>query len=145
MSVSNPELRKKLANAILLVGGSAKFKGLVDYLEDILIDKLTQLDNEIDRVEIINFPTIDSKTITWIGGTIIPKLEATKDMWITRDRWLGEFEKGEDILQIKTSNIQPPVEAEIKPDLLAKEKIKKKDRHLDGGIRTLREKSAFQW
>lgn len=146
MSVNNPELRKKLANAILLVGGSSKFKGLVDYLEDILIDKLTTCDNEIDRIEIINFPSVDAKTITWIGGTIIPKLDSAKDMWITRDRWLGEIEKGEE--NIKEKIVQPQVNSEsteAKADAALKEKVKKKDRHLDGGPRTIREKSAFQW
>jgi hypothetical protein len=33
------------------------------------------------------------KTLSWIGGTIIPKLESAKDMWIQRERWLGEPER----------------------------------------------------
>jgi len=97
LSVENSEHRKRFANAILVVGGGAKFKGMIDYLEDKLFEKLTVLDNNIERVEIINYPTVDMKTIAWIGGTIIPKLESSKDMWILREKWLGEIEKSEDL------------------------------------------------
>lgn len=98
LSVENQELRKRLANAVLIVGGGSKFKGTIDYLEEKLFEKLTVLDNQIERVEIINYPSVDMKTISWIGGTIIPKLESSKDMWILREKWLGEVEKPEDSL-----------------------------------------------
>jgi actin-related protein len=111
MSVENPELRKRLSNSILLVGGGAKFKGIIDYLEDRLIDKLTTIDPQIERVEIINFPTVDSKTLTWIGGTIIPKLDSSKDMWIMRDRWVLDIdrfdEKEKDLPVIKEIKENP--------------------------------------
>ena len=103
MKVKNKELRKKLANSIMLVGGTAKLKGLIDFLEDKLINKLSELDNEIERVEIFNYPEIDMKTLSWIGGSILPKLESAKDMWIQKERWLGEPEKMEE--QIDNNNI----------------------------------------
>ena len=96
MKVKNKELRKKLANSIMLVGGTAKMKGLIDFLEDKLINKLSEMDNEIERVEIFNYPDIDMKTLSWIGGSILPKLESAKDMWIQKERWLGEPEKMEE-------------------------------------------------
>jgi hypothetical protein len=92
LSVNNPEIRKRLTNSILVVGGGGKFKGIIDYLEDRLFEKLTSVDEHIERVEIINFPNVDMKTITWIGGTIIPKLESSKDMWITKERWCCELD-----------------------------------------------------
>jgi hypothetical protein len=141
MSINNPELRKKLSNSIILVGGSSKFKGMIDYLEDRLIDKITTQDQEIDRVEIIHFPGIDNKTISWIGATIIPKLDSSKDMWISRDRWLGEYEKEELALPIINTVNQ---EAGIVGDKPVETK-KKKDRHLDGGVRLIREKGVIQW
>jgi len=98
LSLENPELRKRLANAVLVVGGGSKIKGMIDYLEEKLFEKLTTLDNQIERVEIINYPTVDMKTISWIGGTIIPKLDSSKDMWILRERWLGEIDRPEDNL-----------------------------------------------
>lgn len=172
MSVSSPELRKRLANAILLVGGSVKFKGMIDYLEDRLIDKLTVLDNEIDRVEIINFPHVDSKTLTWIGGTIIPKLDSSKDMWISRDRWVIDIDKadkpddgakgdskdtkaegkdGSKDVKDNASNMNDDESRKETDTIIGgkekteKEKSKKKEKHLDGGVNLIREKSAFQW
>ena len=96
MKVKNKELRKKLANSIMLVGGTGKLKGLIDFLEDKLINKLSEMDNEIERVNIFNYPEIDLKTLSWIGGSILPKLESAKDMWIQKERWLGEPEKMEE-------------------------------------------------
>jgi len=91
MSINNPELRKKIANQILITGGGCKLKGLVDYIEDRLIDKLTELDPGIERIEVINMQSVDLKTLSWIGASVIPKIESTKDMWITRERWLGKI------------------------------------------------------
>ena len=62
-----------------------KLKGLIDFLEDRLINKLSEMDNEIERVEIFNYPEIDMKTLSWIGGSILPKLESAKDMWIQKE------------------------------------------------------------
>ena len=104
MSVSNKDLRKKLANSIMLVGGTSKLKGFIDFLEDRLINKLSELDNEIERVEIFNYPTIDMKTLSWIGGSILPKLESSKDMWIQKERWLGEPEKLEEQIENNENN-----------------------------------------
>jgi actin-related protein 8 len=99
MSVTNKDLRKKLANSIILVGGTSKLKGLVDFMEDRLINKLSELDNEIERVEILNYPDINLKNLSWIGGSILPKLESSKDMWIQKERWLGEPEKLEERIE----------------------------------------------
>ena len=104
MSVSNKELRKKLANSIMLVGGTSKLKGFIDFLEDRLINKLSELDNEIERVEIFNYPTIDMKTLSWIGGSILPKLDSSKDMWIQKERWLGEPEKLDEQIENSLDN-----------------------------------------
>lgn len=87
MSIPNPELRKRMANTIILAGGSTKMKGFVDFFEDKLIDKFTEEDSQIERVEVVNLPMFDNKTLTWIGGTIIPKLESSKEMWISREKW----------------------------------------------------------
>ena len=148
-AINSSEVRKKIANSILLVGGGAKFKNFVDILEDRLIEKLTVIDNDIDRVEVHNFT--DPKTVTWIGGSIIPKLESAKDMFISRERWLGEIEKYDDNIT-NNSNNQAQSNTHFAFDDQGKiveqqnrEKYKKKDKHLDGGIRVLREKAPFTW
>jgi len=89
MSISNGELRRKISNQILITGGGCKMKGLIDCIEDRLIEKLTELDPLIERIEVINMPSVDLKSLSWIGASIIPKIECTKDMWILRERWLS--------------------------------------------------------
>ena len=125
MSVTNKDLRKKLANSIMLVGGTSKLKGFIDFLEDRLINKLSELDNEIERVEIFNYPGIDIKTLSWIGGSILPKLESSKDMWIQKERWLGEPEKLEEKIENNTDNNKKDNNNEEKKEIL-EEKIKSK-------------------
>ena len=88
----------------MLVGGTSKLKGFIDFLEDRLINKLSELDNEIERVEIFNYPDIDMKTLSWIGGSILPKLESSKDMWIQKERWLGEPERLEEQIDNNLEN-----------------------------------------
>lgn len=151
MSITSGEIRKKIANCILLVGGGAKFRNFIDLLEDKLIEKLTIIDNEIERIEVLN---IEPKTVTWIGGSIIPKLDSAKDMFISRERWLGEIEKTEESsIVTNTANAsQPQSSTHFAFDDQGKiveqqnkEKIKKKDKHMDGGMRILREKAPFVW
>ena len=108
LSVNNTELRIRLANSILIVGGGAKFKGIIDYLEDKLFEKLTTLDEQIERVESINYPNVDMKTITRSGGTIIPKLESSKDMWILKENWCCDLENNKENIEI-TGNFTQPV------------------------------------
>lgn len=151
MSIPSSEIRKKIANCILLVGGGGKFRNFIDMLEEKLIEKLTIIDNEIERVEVLN---IEPKTVTWIGGSIIPKLDSAKDMFISRERWLGEIEKTEETVNVVNNQnvIQHQSTTHFTFDEQGKiieqqnkEKIKKRDKHLDGGMRILREKAPFVW
>jgi hypothetical protein len=151
MSITSSEVRKKIANCILLVGGGGKFRNFIDMLEEKLIEKLTTIDNEIERVEVLN---IEPKTVTWIGGSIIPKLDSAKDMFISRERWLGEIEKTEETNNVLNNPVisQPQSTTHFAFDEQGKiveqqnkEKIKKKDKHMDGGMRVLREKAPFVW
>lgn len=151
MSIPSSEIRKKIANCILLVGGGGKFRNFIDMLEEKLIEKLTIIDNEIERVEVLN---IEPKTVTWIGGSIIPKLDSAKDMFISRERWLGEIEKTEETVNVVNNQnvVQPQSTTHFTFDEQGKiieqqnkEKIKKRDKHLDGGMRILREKAPFVW
>jgi actin-related protein len=149
-SIPSSDGRKKIANSILLVGGGAKFRNFIDMLEDKLIEKLTAIDNEIDRVEVLN---IEPKTITWIGGSIIPKLDSAKDMFISRERWMGEIEKNEEVNQTgiditNNNNSSSQIAFDETGKILEqqiRDKTKKKDKHMDGGMRILREKAPFVW
>lgn len=155
MNISSTEMRKKFAGAIILTGGSSKIKEFSSYLEKKLSENLRLLDSEIDKASIFDYPDIDMKTLTWIGGSIIPKLESAKDMWIQRERWLGEPERIEEAqLQAKEKkeekeeddnqqNNNGKEQNEVKEQ--PKEKKKKVERHLDGGVKLIREKCPFAW
>lgn len=34
--------------------------------------------------------------LSWVGATVIPRLESIKDLWINRNRWLGLLDEMED-------------------------------------------------
>jgi hypothetical protein len=43
-----------MANNIILIGGSAKIHNLIEELEDRLINKISEFDPDIDRVEVMD-------------------------------------------------------------------------------------------
>jgi|LauGreDrversion4_2_1035121.scaffolds.fasta_scaffold149974_2 hypothetical protein len=52
-SIENPDVRKKLANSIILVGGVAKIRKLTDSVEEAVMDRFTSgYDNTIERVNV---------------------------------------------------------------------------------------------
>ena len=90
------------------------------------------------------------KTLSWIGGTILPKLESAKDMWIQRERWLGEPERIEEVTTKEKKEDKEGKDGEEGENSNTKtevktEKKKKIDRHLDGGVKLIREKCPFSW
>ena len=135
-AVKNSELRKKLANSIMLVGGLSSIPNAIEFLEAKIVARLCLMDPEIEEVEILNcYNNVDMKTMSWIGATILPKLETSKEFWISREKWVGnvDFEEKEK-------------ETEKVEEVDDKEKLgKKKERHNESGIKLLREKSPFDW
>ena len=148
LSIHNPELRKKMANSIILTGGGTKTKHFISYLEEKLIQKLTEKDFQIDRVEVINQPSYDNKTLTWIGGSVIPKLETTKELWISREKWFYDSNVGnkkEDEEEKEEIN-EIDEKADKLEKILDKKQIKRKrEKGIDSGLSLLRQKSAFVW
>ena len=52
-SIENPDVRKKLANSIILVGGVSKIRKLTDSVEEAVMDRFTSgYDNTIERVNV---------------------------------------------------------------------------------------------
>lgn len=82
-----------MANCILLSGGSSQFAKFNDELEDRLIENIGAYCPNIDRVAV--FDTLASRQtlasyVSWIGATVLPRLESIKDLMITRNRWMAE-------------------------------------------------------
>ncbi|KAL4510469.1 hypothetical protein ABPG72_004623 [Tetrahymena utriculariae] len=135
-NVKDPELRKKLANHILIIGGTSQTSKMVEELEDRLIEKISQYDYNIERVEVID--SLSKKEmypsyLSWIGATVIPRLDSIKDLWINQNRWLGLFDDIDDSSDDEVSNTE------------AMRKEERKDKSNEYGIKYLKEKVPFQW
>lgn len=63
----------------------------IEELEDRVIESINTYCPNIERVEVIDPITRDILPIyiSWVGATVIPRLESMKDMWITKNRWVG--------------------------------------------------------
>ena len=128
--IKDVEQRKKMANSVLIVGGGCQIYNFVDEMEDRLIEKFADYDSNIDRVEVLESSNRDIPpwATVWIGGTVLPRLDSMKDLWITKTRWLGfgldEMYDDEDGTA---------------------EKKTKKEKSSEYGMRYLKEKIAFQW
>jgi len=75
------------------------------------------------------------QNVSWVGATVIPRLDSMKDLWITRNRWTGCY-KDEDDLEKD--------EAMTEENLIAKS-LGKKEKSQAYGIGYLKEKIPFQW
>ena len=150
LSLETAESKKKMANCILLTGGGGMFPDLVDILEDRLINRFPE-EGGVERVEVKasiihsdsegNKEHIKPDHLMWVGGTVIPHLESAKELWIPRARWVGEWQATEakEELMANFVNFESPYQlAEIC-------KKWRRDRPLEGGVRLIREKSAFIW
>mmetsp|Transcript_12670 Transcript_12670/g.12704 ORF Transcript_12670/g.12704 Transcript_12670/m.12704 type:complete len:142 (-) Transcript_12670:40-465(-) len=93
MSITVPETRNKMASKILLTGGlvcAKEYIDLVDIIEDRMIHTITQIDKSIEKVDVIQVKDQDPRFFSWIGGSVFPRLETSKDMFIDREYWTCE-------------------------------------------------------
>lgn len=107
---------------------------MVEELEDKLIEKISQFDYNIERVEVIDSlakKDIMPSYLTWIGATVIPRLDSIKDLWINQNRWIGLYDDADDSSDEEISNT----------DALRKEE--RKDKSNEYGIKYLKEKVPF--
>lgn len=123
--VGELELRKKMANFILISGGGSQVFNTVEEFEDRLINTFSLYDSNIERVEVINplNREVPPFAASWVGGTVIQRLDSMKEMWISRARWLGDIDKEDD-----------------------DDRRIRRDRNYDScGVKLLREKLPFLW
>lgn len=98
-SIKSSETRKKMASKILLTGGTICAKEYVDFVDIIegkLIDYITSVDNTIEKVDVVQIKDQDPRFFTWVGGSVCPRLETSKDMFITREQWTCTFKNFDD-------------------------------------------------
>ena len=150
LSIEASDTRKKMANCIMLTGGGGMFPDLVDILEDRLINRFPE-EGGVERVEVKasvihsdsegNKEHIKSDHLMWVGGTVISHLDCAKELWIPRDRWVGEWQATEakEELMANFVNFENPYQ------LAERCRKWRRDRPLEGGVRLIREKSTFIW
>ncbi len=66
---------------------------------------------------------VKPEDVAWAGATILSKIEGVKDLWISRNKYLGEINNENNIEMLEEDN--------------------KKSQGI--GIKALREKLPFQW
>ena len=96
--IKDAELRKKMANSILLLGGTSLMSKIIEELEDRLIEKIAQYEPTMERIEVIDTLSreIMPTNMSWVGATVIPRLDSARDLWISRKRWIGEVDEIEE-------------------------------------------------
>jgi len=97
--VGRTELKRKLFNSVLLVGGGANMKGIVGSIEDRLIRKLENTKEQVESVEVLSNPReVGTNALSWRGAAIAAQSEVAKDMYILQAEW---HEAGTRILREK--------------------------------------------
>lgn len=81
------DLQKKLFSSIQLAGGSASIPGLIDAVEDRVLQAIP-VHESIDTVEVLP-PRIETSMVAWKGGAILGILDFARDTWVQRDDWIG--------------------------------------------------------
>ncbi|EGR28054.1 hypothetical protein IMG5_184190 [Ichthyophthirius multifiliis] len=145
-NVKDSELRKKLANHIFIIGGGNSMQNMAEQLEDKLIERIAYFDPNIERVEVIDAllkKEINLCNLSWIGGTVIPRLDSMKDQWIKQNRWLGCFDNFDD--DSDEEGDVSGTDLQNVNNQQKKEEKDKKDKSNEYGIKYLKEKIPFQW
>eukprot|EP00475_Leptophrys_vorax_P035405 TRINITY_DN58313_c0_g1_i10.p1 TRINITY_DN58313_c0_g1~~TRINITY_DN58313_c0_g1_i10.p1 ORF type:complete len:194 (+),score=55.76 TRINITY_DN58313_c0_g1_i10:57-638(+) len=85
--VSDIEVRKSLAKQILLVGGSTKFPGFVDELEEKLIEHLPRIMQHIELVDVLDPKESDHSFLSWKGAAIVAQCDSFKGCIVSKHDW----------------------------------------------------------
>lgn len=85
--LSNDDLKKKMYNCILLVGGGSKVPGLAKWLQT-KIKQSTPSPYRTDNPEIVTVvKDVDAGSVTWRGAALLTSLETCEELWISKEDW----------------------------------------------------------
>lgn len=86
-----PELRVRLAEAIVLCGGGAHLPGLVASLEERVFNALPQ-ESAVETIEVVDLMArnVDPAHATWCGGAVLGLLDVARDAWVQQSHWLSD-------------------------------------------------------
>ncbi|XP_077283353.1 actin-related protein 8 [Arctopsyche grandis] len=83
----NDELKKKMYNCILIVGGGVKLQGLAKWLQNKLSLQIPYM-YKTEQLDIVVSPKdTDPSTTAWKGAAIMSCLESANELWVNRAEW----------------------------------------------------------
>lgn len=85
LSIKDNDIRKKFAGNILIVGGGAHLPKLAEEIINKLNHRLEGITGFEEKAELAtDLPLREIAPIhaSWLGGTVIPKLDSLRDLWI---------------------------------------------------------------
>lgn len=86
--LSNDDLKRKMYNCILLVGGGSKTPGLQQWLQNKIRQAIPpnyRVDGNQDIVMTVK--DVDPGNLCWRGASLLTTLETTEELWITNSDW----------------------------------------------------------
>jgi actin-related protein len=92
LSIKDSDIRKKFAGNILIVGGGAHLPKLAEEIISKLNTRLEGITGFEEKAELAtDLPLREIAPIhaSWLGGTVIPKLDSLRDLWIEKGKFLG--------------------------------------------------------
>jgi len=85
--VDTDERRKRMMASILVVGGGHLFAGFAGILHDRILGRLFTLTGSDNIVVTTSAKDLDARIVSWKGGAVLCRLEASRDSWIGRKEW----------------------------------------------------------
>lgn len=83
----NEELKKKMYNCVLIVGGGVKLRGIAKWLQNKLALQIPYSCRTEQTDTVIAPKDTDPSTTAWKGAAIMSCLESANELWINRPEW----------------------------------------------------------
>jgi actin-related protein 8 len=83
--LANEELKKKMYNCILLVGGGSKTPGLNFWLQNKIQQTIPQNYRADNQDFVLTSKEADAGNISWRGAAVLSNLEASEELWISKE------------------------------------------------------------
>lgn len=141
------EMRSKVGQNIVLAGGGSHLQDLVEDLEAKVAVALKELDvQDVDKVEVKTMiRDVRPISLAWVGATVLPKTESMGELWISRERWLGDLEYRDSAMEDVLEGFDGDVAQLEKKMMAMAKKEKEKEKSTEFGIKHLKEKIPFVW
>jgi len=85
----NEDMKRRMFNCILLIGGGCDFNGIDAWVYKKLDHLIPSQYRSGNNLEIIIKPKeIDAKFVVWRGGAVMSLLDTASDFWVSKLEWI---------------------------------------------------------